>query len=73
VFVCCVCVCVWCACVVCVCVCLARCVVCILQGRGCVCVDLFAVYKQALHAGTARCIFENSTVKNYFVANNALC
>ena len=43
------------------------------KGVGvCVCVDLFAVYKQALHAGTARCIFENSTVKNYFVANNTL-
>jgi len=39
----------------------------------CVCVDLFADHKQAWHAGTARCIFENSTVKNYFVANNTLC
>jgi hypothetical protein len=28
-----------------------------------VCVDLFAVRKQAQHAGTARCIFEKCTVK----------
>ncbi len=28
-----------------------------------VCVDLFAVHKQAKHAGTARCIVEKCTVK----------
>ncbi len=41
-------------------------------ARACVgvYVDLFAVQKQARHAGTARCIFEKFTVKNYFVANN---
>jgi hypothetical protein len=27
------------------------------------CVDLFAVHKQAQHGGTARCIFEKYTVK----------
>ena len=76
VFVSCVCVCV-CVCVVCVFVCVCvwhvfckgRCV-CV---RVCVCVDLFAVHKLARHAGTACCIFENSTVKNYFVVNNTLC
>ena len=26
----------------------------------CLCVDLFAVHKQARHAGTARCIFKNA-------------
>jgi hypothetical protein len=70
---------------VCVCVCVCAgvgvCVVCVyvcgvyfrMGGCGCVCVDLFAVHKQAQHAGTARCIFEKCTVKNYFVANNTLC
>ncbi len=60
-----------CLCGVCMCV---SCTVCgVYFARAGVCVDLFAVYKQALHAGTARCIFENSTVKSYFVANNTLC
>jgi hypothetical protein len=62
----CVCVCVCgisvCACGVCVwyvCkyVCVVQCVCCVFcKSRcGCVCVDLFAVQKQAQHAGTVRC------------------
>ncbi len=40
---------------------------CVFCLGGCGCVDFFAVHKQAQHAGTARCIFEKCTVKNYFV------
>ena len=80
VFVCeygCVCVCIWCACVVCMYLCEVHSVWCVFCKGGfeclcvcvcecvCVCVDLFA--------GTAGCIFEKCTVKNYFVANNTLC
>jgi hypothetical protein len=61
--------CVWCKVVVCI---FAR----VGVGVGVcvyVCVDLFAVHKQAPLDGTARCIFEKCTVKNYFMANNTLC
>jgi hypothetical protein len=53
-----VCVWVWCACVVCVYVCVVY-----FDMGGCVCVNLYAEYKQAQHAGTARYPFEKSTVK----------